>query len=638
MTSLSATGAAGFYKALLDREPDHAQALGELGTLAGAAGRHDEAVRLLEKACSLDSQNLFYLHNYGESLRNVGRLAEAEAALNNAIKLDERFAPAYKSLGEIAWTCLGQAKNRGDSDEAARLAGEFSKLMLANGNLLLETGDIPHSIAAYRRVLEALPDHARALSNLGNALCMMGLVTEAEAACRKAIRIEQNFPEAWNNLGNALTEQGRYDEALRCFDSALALKPKFAEAIHNKGSGSLFNLNFRHDLTAVEIDRRHQQWGAAFAHQAARVSCKRIEPGQRLRVGYLSADFRRHAMLNFIEPILACHDTSQFEVFCYAQGPARDEHTHRLMAYGHKWIWIHDLDDEALATRIEDDGIDILVDCVGHTKGTRLRALASKPAPVMILWLGYLGATGLPAMDYRLIDDWMDPPGKDSSLRLEKALSVPGGMMAYRPYQSFPDVSELPALQRGYITFGSLNNIQKFNPLVAKRWAAILKRSPRSRLIMQSKYLADFGMAGRVRGLFEAYAIGAERLDLRPHTASFLETYAEIDMALDTFPYGGGATTCDALWMGVPVITFSGDGPRGRLTTSILNQIGRPEWIASSPEEYVAIACDMASNTTKMRGIRAGLRQTMRASTLCDEEQFVRRLEQVYRSVVRACD
>ena len=627
-----------YYRALLETEPDNAQALAELGAHAGAAGRHDEAAKYLERACSLVPGNALYLHNFGESLRQLLQLQQAEAVFRKALAIDPAFAPAYKSLSEIALVAYRHAQQRQDAGEMARLAGEFSTLAIACGNLYQEAGAAPQAIEMFREILRILPEHAGALSNLGNALRLMGQITEAEMVCRKALAIRKDFPQAWNNLGNALVEQGRYAEAKSCFDNALALKPGFPEAIHNAGSGSLFNLLYSPELTLGAIESRHRQWGAAFALARARTSRALLEPGRRLRIAYLSADFRQHAMLHFIEPILACHDVQQFEVVCYAQGPARDEHTHRLMAYGHEWVWIHPLDDDALVKRIEDDGIDILVDCVGHTFGTRLRALARKPAPVMMSWLGYLAATGLPAMDYRLTDAWVDPPQQASPEGLEQVLRVPGGMMAYRPHHTFPDVADVPSTGNGHVTFGSLNNMQKFNPHVASSWAAILKRVPDSKLLMQSKFLVDHGMIGRVRGMFEVFGIGSERLDLRPYSPDFLQAYAEIDVALDTFPYGGGATTCDALWMGVPVITLSADRPCGRLSTSILNQIGHSEWIAASSASYVDLACHVAGNGELLKGIRSTLRNEMRASVLCDEAGFVRRLEQVYLTVATEYD
>ena len=250
------------------------------------------------------------------------------------------------------------------------------------------------------------------------------------------------------------------------------------------------------------------------------------EPDRILRVAYLSPDFREHAMRHFIEPLLARHRASQVEVVCYAQGPRADAHTRRLIAYGQRWNWIHGLSDTELAAQIERDRIDILVDCAGHTLGTRIAALAGKPAPVMMSWLGYLNATGLPAIDYRLTDAWVDPPHAAAASEApaplhEVPLHIPGGMLAYRPHPVAPDPNELPCLARGTTTFGSLNNTQKLNRAIVADWAHLLACVPGSRLLLQSKNLSDPGVVGRIRGMFEAFGIPPTRLDLRPASADF---------------------------------------------------------------------------------------------------------------------
>ncbi len=515
------------------------------------------------------------------------------------------------------------------------LTEELAFLFNNRGNAILARGDNVAAIASYRKALYFKPDHHSALSNLGNALRDTGQVSEAEAACRSALRLMPGFPEAWNNLGTALSAQGRGDEAADCFSSALKLRPDFPEARHNFYSGQLFNLLMNPEVGEHEILARHRAWGLSFPPVAASTrKVKALSADRPMRVGYLSADFREHAMRHYLEPALAHHDRSRVELTCYANSPISDEATRRLMGYGHAWVWTHTLGDQELAARIRSDEIDILVDCIGHTRGTRLDALASKPAPVMVSWLGYLGTTGLPAMDFRLTDAWVDPPGLTESQHTEKLLRLAGGMMAYRPHLHVPDANALPSQSSGRITFGSLNNLDKLNLGVVQTWAALLDVVPGSRLLLQTKALVDPGMSGHVRGMFEAFGIGRDRLELRPASADFLLTYHEIDVALDTFPYGGGATTCDALWMGVPVITCSGKRPAGRLTTSILHQIGRPQWAAETLQAYIEKARQVASDAASLAAERSRLRQRVQASTLCDGPGFARRLEQLLLSLL----
>ena len=619
------------YRALLEFHPDHAGALAGLGVVVGQMGRHDVAAKHLAKAIALEPSNTIYQHNYGESLRQLGQLPLAEVALRKAIELDPQFLPALESLIAIVQAAHAHALATRDVERAEMLAGELARLANNQGNALLANLDPLRAITSYRYSISIRADYAIAWSNLGNVLREMGRLSEAEAACRQAITLDPDFGAAWNNLGNALVEQRRFDEASSCYDKALAKNPAFPEALHNRGSGSLMNQLYLPEISDAEVAHSHRAWGAAFPLPEGRRWQNSRDPDRVIRIGYLSPDFREHAMRPFIEPMLARHDKSQVEIICYAQNSYADEHTRRLMQYGHRWKWIHELDDATLAAEIERDGIDILVDCAGHTRGTRLVALAGKPAPILMSWLGYLCTTGLPAMDYRLTDEWVDPPGLTESQHTEKLLRVAGGMMAWRPHEILADVNDLPYLSRGTVTLGSLSNVQKMNPLVVELWAQILRAMPQARLLLQSKLLVDPQMVGRIRGMFEAFGIRLGRIELRQASPDFLKVYHEIDIALDTWPYGGGATTCDALWMGVPVVTLAGGRPAGRLSASVLHQIGRHEWITVSAKAYVDKTIELAREPDLLNSIRRGLRDQMRGSTLCDETGFVRRLEKIYR-------
>ena len=580
------------YRGVLALDPDQPMALAGMGALAGQRGDAAQAAQYLARACALEPAMAISQYNHGEALRQLGQLPLAEAAFRRAAGIDPGFVPAWEGLIAMAQAAHAQALGARDPQRVGALASELARLANNKGNAWLARGDTQEAIGSYRHALSMQADYAMAWSNLGHTLRETGQLSEAEAACRRAVTLDPDFGPAWNNLGNVLIEQGRYDEGSPCYGQALAKQPDLAQARHNRGSGSLFNRLFMPTLGDAEIAAAHHQWGTAYPAPRERRWHNMREPDRVLRVAYLSPDFREHAMRHFIEPLLARHRVSQVEVSCYAQGPVADAHTRRLMDYGHRWTWVHGLNDAELAAQIERDRIDILVDCAGHTRGTRLSALAGKPAPVMMSWLGYPGDTGLPAMDYRLTDAWVDPPGSDPAIDLpapshEVPLRIPGGMLAYRPHVAAPDTNDLPCLVRGTTTFGSLNNIQKLNRMVVADWAHLLDSVPGSRLLLQSKSLVDPGVVGRIRGMFEAFGIPPTRLDLRPASKDFLRTYHEIDIALDTLPYGGGATTCDALWMGVPVITRSGTRPAGRLSTSILHQVGHPEWVTETSNAYI---------------------------------------------------
>jgi protein O-GlcNAc transferase len=617
----------------LQNAPTDAASLAELGERAGLAGRHALAEHYFRQACLAEPASPIFLHNHGEALRQLNQLPQAEQCFRKVIALNPGFAPAYTSLIQLVQVEHTASLQQRDPKRSAALTHEMAVLANNQGNAWLDAGQDAKAIACYRQALAFDSRHASAWSNLGNVLRSSGLIGEAEDACRQAIALDPGLAPAWINLGHALAELGRYDEAPACYNQAQHLEPGFAEARRNR----LFNTLYRPEFSPAQILAQHKAWGAHHPAPAAPASAPTLAHpfGKTLRIGYLSPDFREHSMLHFLEPMLVHHDPAQVSVTCYSECPRSDDHTRRLMSYGHTWVFTHGLDDAALAHRIRQDGIDILVDCAGHTLGTRLDALAGKPAAILMSWLGYLGTTGLPAMDYRLTDDWVDPVGLTESQHTETLLRIPGGMLAYRPHAAAPDVAPPPVARTGRVTFGSLNKVQKLNAVVIELWAAVLHAVPESRLLLKSKIFADSFTRGRISGLFEAFGIRPGRLELRGASTDYLATYHEIDIALDTTPFGGGATTCDALWMGVPVITLSGERSAGRLTTSILNLLGHSEWVADSREAYIQIACSLASNTDHLAGIRSELREQMQTSRLCDEAGFTRRLEALYRQVVR---
>lgn len=612
--------------------------LGLAGEWLLTHGQAAQALPYLAEHRSHQPHDWQAVHNHAEALRQCGQLAEAAVAFEQAIALRVDALPSRRALVDIleAQVARLQAAGPAMAALAQQQAAGLSRLLNDTASLLYEAGDGQTAWALYRRALAHQPDSAAVLSNLANVLRLEGRLAEAEDHCRRALALQDTLASAWNNLGNVLVDQGRFTDGEQCFNRALALDPSLSVARSNRDSGALFQLLHSAAHSDAEVFERHRAWGARLQALPPQHGWPRWQPGQVMRVAYLSADFRQHAMSHYLAPLLEGHDRQRVQVTCYVQNKSVDEVSLRLRGLADAWVPIHGLDDAALVERIRADGIHVLIDGLGHTQGSRLAALAHKPAPVQMEYLGYLGSTGLPAMDYRLSDEWLDPPGLTEAQHTEQLLRIAGGVVCYAPHAVAPAVGALPALRKGQVCFGSLNKLDKLNLDVVRDWAAILRAVPGSRLLLKTRKLADAAQVGRIQGLFEAHGIEAGRLDLRVADRDFLSAYHDIDIALDPFPFGGGATTCDALWMGVPVITRPGTRSAGRLTHAILHGIGCPQWSAPDREAYIALAVAMAQDLDALAAVRAGLRERMRASPLLDARGRARHFEDAYEQALRA--
>ncbi|HEY9843927.1 MAG TPA: hypothetical protein V6D23_25880 [Candidatus Obscuribacterales bacterium] len=367
----------------------------------------------------------------------------------------------------------------------------------------------------------------------------------------------------------------------------------------------------------------------AFSH-AAPAREKKV-----LKIGYVSPIFRHHAAAFFIEPLLMAHDRQNYDVFCYSDVKTPDAMTRRLQSLAGNWRETHGLEHRALAELIHRDQIDILVDLAGHTAHNRLVVFALKPAPVQVTFRDYPNTTGLSTIDYRLTDAWADPPGLTERFHTEELVRLPLGFSCYLPPES-PAVADLPALSSGYVTFGSFNNLCKLSPATLDLWAGVLRAVPGSRLLLKSLALADAPTCQNFKARFAAQGIAAERLLLQGHSPTFrehLDSYRQVDIALDPFPYNGTTTTCEALWMGLPVVTLAGSTHVARVGVSLLMSLGLKDWIANTQEEYIALARHLAADPAALKQIRAGMRACLRASTLCDAERFTRSVEAAYRTM-----
>ena len=417
------------------------------------------------------------------------------------------------------------------------------------------------------------------------------------------------------------------DEAMQCFRQAVALKPDDAQLDSNLVYAALF-----HHGTSVsslrEVQDAWDQRHAAPLRTAIAPHENSRDPGRRLKIGYVSPDFCAHVITHFLAPLLEGHDHSRFEVFCYSSVRRPDALTERLRRSADVWREVLGMRDDELANQIRRDGIDILVDLTQHMADNQLLVFARKPAPVQVAWLGYPGSTGLRTMDYRITDAHMEPEGAEWSQSVEKVVRLPDSWFCFDPIEAFPEPGDLPAMRAGYVTFCCLNNYCKVNEPVLQLWIEVLRGVEGSRLLLRCP---EGSSAERVRFFFEAQGIGRERVQLvawSPSRREFLELFQSIDIALDPFPYNGGTTTCEALWMGVPVLTVTGRHVVARIGSSILSAVGMPEFVADSEKEFVRIAVSLAKDLPRLVGIRSTLRSFMKKSPFMDGPRFARAFEQ----------
>ena len=586
------------YRQILAAEPRHADALHLLGVIAHQVGRDEVAVDLIRQAIALAPGAANFHSNLGNALCGKGQIDEAIATFRQAIVLKPNYPEAHNNLG----------------------------------NALRDKGQLDEAVAACREAIALEPDYAEAHYNLGNALRDKGQLDEAIATFRQAIVLKPELPEAHSNLGNALRDEGRLDEAIAAYRQAINLKPNDSETHSNL----LLTLNYYPGFETRVIAGEERCWNQQHAEplrqfiQPHRNDCS---PDRRLRIGYVSPDFREHVVGYNVLPLLTCHDRDHLEIFCYAEVAHPDTLTERFRASAQHWRSTVGLTDEQFAAQIREDQIDILVDLALHTAHNRLLVFARKPAPVQVTFAGYPGSTGLRTIDYRLSDPYLDPPGMGESLSSEQALRLPHSFWCYDPLDcSDLSVNELPSRANGFITFGCLNNFCKINDAVLRLWARILHAVPSSRLLLLAPEGSPRQHALDVLGLEGDIHERIEFVSYQPRR-KYLELYHHIDLGLDTLPYNGHTTSLDSFWMGVPVVTLVGQTIVGRAGLSQSMNLNLPELIAHTPEQYVQIAAGLANDLPRLHELRSTLRARTEQSTLMDAPRFARDIEAAYRQM-----
>ena len=566
-----------------------------------------------------------------------GRLAEAESIYRQILQQRPDEPVALHLLGSLAFHAgnlpLAEQLIRRSTQVAPDVAQRHSDL----GAVLLAMGRYNEAAAALAEALHRDPDLADASSNLSGLLAEAGRLEEAVALARRAVELNASHADAWHNIGNALVRQGRAEEAIVAYRRAVELKPDAAQ-FH---SNLLLALHYLPEFDSAAMLEEHRAYGRRFQPSPEQFPRhrNRRDPNRRLRIGYVSPDFRQHSVGYFIEAALEKHDRKAFEVFCYSDVTEADAMTRRMQAKVPNWRQIARATDAAVEQAIRRDQIDILVDLSGHAGHNRLPVFARKPAPVQVSYLGYPDTTGLGAMDYRLTDSHVDPPPPDGdaeAMSVEKLVRIDPCAWCFRPHEPYPPLPSPPADRP--ITFGTFNAVTKLNAPLIATWARILQRVPGSRFFMKAGALVDAATAQRLRDQFAAHGVAAERVELvgqRLDPTQHLALYANLDIALDTFPYNGTTTTCEAMWMGVPVVALAGRTHAGRVGVSLLENVRLSELVARDREAYIHMAVALAEDRGRLAALRGSLRQRMLASPLMNGVAFTLRLETAYRTMWR---
>jgi protein O-GlcNAc transferase len=629
--------------------PELAEAHNNLGKTLRKQGKLAESEACHRRAIELKSDLAEIHYNLGEVLVERGRSDEAEPCFLRAIELKAGLAEAHSRLAQVLARRGAVTEAEACYRRAIQHKPHFAAALYGLANLLYAEGRILEAATCYEKVIELSPNSAFSYSNLGNILSSQGHVSEEELCYRRAIELRPNFAAAHSNLGNTLKGQGKHIEARACYERAIEINPNFAEAHCNLGTllqeqGQLADAEacYRRSLAIMpgfaiahsnllfcllhspvskphDIFLEHRQFAERFEKPLRHGWVKHAnsrDPGRALKIGFVSGDLRSHPIAFLTEPILAhLARTPDLSLYAYANHANDDPVTDSIRTHFQHWNRITHLSDTAVAEKIRSDRIDILIDLSGHTANNRLLTFARKPAPVQGSWVGYLGTTGLSGMDYYLADRFMLPITPFQAQFTEKIVHLPAAA-SYRPRQDAPAVNHLPALQHGYLSFGSFNRVSKLNPGVIKLWSELLRASPSARMVVGN--LGTSCAADRVVHWFLREGISRDRLrvHLKCDPAAYLGLYHEVDICLDTFPFTGFTTTLDAMWMGVPTLTLAGGTPPSLQSASMLCHVGLEEFIARDASDFVARGVRLVTSAEALSQLRLGFRERFQKSIL----------------------
>jgi protein O-GlcNAc transferase len=622
------------YRRVLAIHPDYPETHHKLVSLLIHLDRLDEVAACYIQMLELDPENVDVLNKLGATHKEQGRLKEAEFCFRQALKIQPDGYLLHNNLGATL-------RGRGLLNDAALsyrraldLQPNFAEGHHNLANVLSALRQTDLALSSYRRALEIKPDFSETLTCMGVLFQELGQFNDAIASHQRALSINPGNAHAHSNLGHVLQELGQFESALLSTRRSLEIDPDFCGAYDSL----LFMHNYLADQPALYLRSEAERYGAMVArHARPDLTWKNSpNPTRTRRVGLVSGDLCVHPVGYFLEGILTALKTSALplELFAYPTRFCDDELSRRIKANCQAWHPVVGLSDEDVAGQIRADEIDILVDLSGHTAHNRLPVFAWKPAPVQVSWLGYFATTGVAAIDYLIADPWTLPISEESSFT-EKVWRMPQTRLCFTPPDVAVAVSLLPALSNPYVTFGCFNNLSKMNNVVVALWARILNAVPASRLFLKARQLKDASTQHDIVGRFAAHGIDPERLILEEYVPreNYLAAYQRVDIALDPFPYPGGTTTVEALWMGIPVLTLAGDRFLSRQGVGLLMNAGLPDWIATDPDDYFARAVSHASDVQSLARLRAGLRAQVLASPIFDAPRFAANFEAALRGM-----
>jgi protein O-GlcNAc transferase len=598
-----------------------------------AAGDRQKALAILHEIVRREPENAEAFSNIGLIFHEMRDPGKALEAFNASIAINPALAEVHCNCGTVYLSLnkLTEAKNA--FARAIELKEDLTAPMLGLGMVKQAAGDLEAAKQCFVEVLRRYPNDPSGHFYLGIIMREWDRLDMAARCFRNALRFKPDSALAYGGLGETLQVSGLVEESEVCFRKSIELDPN-----DNTAYSNLFlSMNYNPAYSSVQILQESKRWGDELVEQGRKRGSVCFENSQnadrKLRIGYLSPDFCRHPVASFLEPLLKNHDPASFQVYCYSYGKIQDQRTVRFKMYTDQWHDIRTMSDDQARKLIVEDTIDILVDCTGHMANNRLPLMAIPCAPVQVSWIGYPNTTGLSTIDYRFGDEITDPVDEET-FYTEKLIRLPNCFCCYTPPDDSPEVSDLPAMRNGFVTFGSLHTLARLNPAVIALWSKVLNRVPASRLLVFRAVLNE-DIINRLGERFAQHGIGPERISFLKEVPvnGHLDLYNRIDIAIDTFPWSGHTTACEALWMGVPVIALNGNRHAGRMVASVLSQLGLDDFIAETKEDYLTIAERTAREIPSLVMLRKGLRELMETSRLCDGVAFTRDVEHEYRKM-----